>query len=366
MKFERNEIYTGLLLVVTVAILVGVILLLAAPGIFKPLRSYQIFFDNAAGVQPGAPVSLAGRKIGQVARIDSPVPKADRPARYPEYEVVITVNIDSHSFVYRNSTPRMQQNGLLGEQIIDFVGGTEDSGVADPGYKFVGQRVPDLNSALPKVLAVIEPVASTATLALSDLRKTIDNLNEVFSQESQLNGALAKLHDTANNLATLTAPNGGISTSLTNFQAFTDKLRDDHGPLMTTLNNLEKTTSQLNKDNQVEKLLGGLQDVSKRADTVARQANALLASVTPSLQQSATNFQQMTDTLKRQPWRLILPTTKKYDEPVTTTISVPPSQGGPVTYVTKQRRDGDRTQTSTQTRRHSRASQGGSTGERSD
>ena len=236
MKFERNEIYTGLLVLVTVAVLIGAILLLAVPGIFKPLRSYQIFFDNAAGLQPGAPVSLAGRKIGQVSQIDSPVPMASRPARYPEYEVVITVNIDSRTSVYRNSTPRMQQNGLLGEQIVDFVGGTEDSGVAEAGYKFVGQRVPDLNSALPKVLAVIEPVASTATLALSDLRKTIDNLNAVFSEQSELNGALAKLHVTADNLATLTAPGGGISASFTNLQAFTDKLRDDHGPLMTTLN----------------------------------------------------------------------------------------------------------------------------------
>lgn len=35
MKFERNEILTGLLVVVTLGILVGVILLLAAPGVFK-------------------------------------------------------------------------------------------------------------------------------------------------------------------------------------------------------------------------------------------------------------------------------------------------------------------------------------------
>ncbi len=335
MRLERNEITTGLLVLLTIAMLVGVILLLAVPGLFKAQRTYQIYFDNAAGLQPGAPVSLAGRKIGQVAKIDSPVPKASRPARYPDYEVVITVHIDNNASVFRNSTPRMQQNGLLGEQIIDFVGGTEDSGVADLGYKFVGVRVPDLNSALPKVLAVIEPVASTATLALVDLRKTIDSLNTVFSEQSDLRGALTKLRATADNLATLTAPGGGISNSFTNLQGFTDKLKDDHGPLMTTLDNLQKTTADLNKDNKIEKLLTNFQAVSQRADGVAKQANALLASVTPSFQASAANFEQMTDTLKRQPWRLILPTTKKYDEPTTIVTKVPPAQGGPVTYVTK-------------------------------
>ena len=60
MKFERNEISTGLLVLATVGVLVGVVLLLAAPGLFKPLNDYQMFFDNAAGVKPGAPV-LAGR-----------------------------------------------------------------------------------------------------------------------------------------------------------------------------------------------------------------------------------------------------------------------------------------------------------------
>ena len=352
MKFERNEIYTGLLVLVTVGMIVGAILLLTAPGIFHPQRRYQIFFDNAAGVEPGAPVSLAGRKIGQVARIDAPVPMANRPARYPEYEVIITVNIDRSASVYRNSTPRMQQNGLLGSQIIDFVGGTEDSGVADQNYKFVGQRVPDLNSALPKVLAVIEPVASTATLALTDLRKTIDNLNTVFSEQGQLNGALGKLRVTADNLAVLTAPGGGISTSFTNLQAFTEKLKDDHGPLMTTLENLQKTTSQINEDNKVEKLFGRLQNVTQRADAVARQVNALIASVTPSFQQSATNFQQMTDTLKRQPWRLILPTTKQYDETAKTITRVPAEQGGPVTFETRERREGGTTRANRVTRRH--------------
>ena len=151
MKFERNEITTGILVLSTVGVLLAVILFLSAPGLFHSLHSFQIFFDNAAGVKPGAPVLVAGRKIGQVAAIDSPVAKAKRPAKYPEDEVLITVNIGRDAHVYRNATARMQQNGLLGEQVIDFVGGTEDSGIAESGYHFVGERVPDLNSALPRV-----------------------------------------------------------------------------------------------------------------------------------------------------------------------------------------------------------------------
>ncbi len=315
MKFERNEISTGLLVLVTVGVLLGVVLLLAAPGLFKGLASFQIFFDNAAGLKPGAPVMVAGHQIGQVALIQAPVPKARRPAKYPEDEVLITVRVDRRSTVYRNATPRMIQNGLLGEPVIDFVGGTEESGEAQSGYTFVGERVPDLNSALPRVLAVIEPVASTAILTLGELRKTVDTLNAVFGQEGDLRAALTKLRLTADNVTNLTAPEGSLGHTLTNLQDFTNQLKSDDGPLMITLNNLEKTTGDINKDHRVDKMLANFEQTSARADNAAKQANALLTGLTPSFNETAANLVQMTDTLKRQPWRIVWPTTKKYDAP---------------------------------------------------
>ncbi len=319
MKFERNETLTGLLVISTVGLLVAVILLLSAPGFFKTQDRFQIFFDNAAGVKQGAPVLVAGSQIGQVAAIQAPVPRAQRPVKYPEDEVLLTVRINHGAVVYRNATPRMLQNGLLGEQVIDFVGGTEDSGKAPNDYQFVGERVPDINSALPRILAVIEPVASTATLTLSELRKTIDVLNSVFGETGDMNGALTKLRLTADNLTTITSPDGALSHSLNNFQDFTNQLKSDDGPLMSTLNNLQKTAASINKDNRVEKVLANLDSASAHADTAARNANTLLAGIRPSVQRTSENLAQMTDTLKRQPWRIFWPSTKKYDGPALAT-----------------------------------------------
>src|SRR5438046_10715957 len=77
MQLRRNEVLTGLLVVATLAVLTGVLVLLGAPGLFRPLVSYKINFDNAAGIKLGAPVLLAGRKIGQVAALYSPVSRDD-------------------------------------------------------------------------------------------------------------------------------------------------------------------------------------------------------------------------------------------------------------------------------------------------
>ncbi len=77
MQLRRNEILTGLLVLSTVAALTGVLILLGAPGLFKPLITYSIYLDNAAGIKLGAPVLLAGRKIGQVENLYSPVTRED-------------------------------------------------------------------------------------------------------------------------------------------------------------------------------------------------------------------------------------------------------------------------------------------------
>ncbi|MBA2432497.1 MAG: MCE family protein, partial [Chthoniobacterales bacterium] len=77
MQLRRNEIMTGVLVLATVAILTGILILLGAPGLFRPLVTYSIYFDNAAGIKLGAPVLLAGRKIGQVERLYSPVSTDD-------------------------------------------------------------------------------------------------------------------------------------------------------------------------------------------------------------------------------------------------------------------------------------------------
>src|ERR1700757_1931980 len=77
MQLQKNEIMTGLLVVGTVAVLVFVLVLLGAPGLFRPLVTYKIYVDNAAGIKQGAAVMLAGRKIGQVQKLYSPVSKEE-------------------------------------------------------------------------------------------------------------------------------------------------------------------------------------------------------------------------------------------------------------------------------------------------
>src|SRR4026208_2334101 len=192
MQLQRNEVLTGILVVATLAVLTGILVLLGAPGLFRPLTTYKIYFDNAAGIKLGAPVLLAGRKIGQVAKLYSPVSKEESeralevakslhaadpnptpaPEKPPRYEVRIDVQVDRSAQLYRDSRARMITLGLLGEVAIDFTAGPESSGRAQSGEVFAGERVPDFGESIARMLDIIGPVATEATRPLNKLKLT--------------------------------------------------------------------------------------------------------------------------------------------------------------------------------------------------
>ncbi len=302
MQLRRNEILTGVLVIGTVAVIVGTLILLGAPGLFRPLVTYKIYFDNAAGIKLGAPVMLAGRKIGQVEKLYSPVSREeDRRAQEiaaairppdatvtpaaegkPKFEVRIDVQVDRSAIVYRDAHTRLMQLGLLGEMAIDITSGTETSGRARDGEIFAGERTPDFSEAISQMLEVIKPVASEATSTMKELESTAQNLSHITDQNSELNQALTQFKTFGEHLVDITAPDGSLTQALENIQDLTEQVTQNDN-LKITLQNF-------------------------------RQASDELKSTLHSLGPVGPNLAEFSETIKQQPWRLIIPSTKKYPE----------------------------------------------------
>src|SRR5262245_17730631 len=300
MQLERNEILTGLLVIGTIGVIAFLLVLLGAPGLFRPLVTYRVYFDNAAGIKQGAVVMLAGRKIGQVQKLYLSLSRAEEkqaqeaaaaihpsepgasPSPSPRFEVRVDVQVDKSAKVYRDAKALMMQLGLLGDVAIDFTQGTEESGRAKDGERFAGERTPDLGEAAAKMLEVIKPVAAEATNTMKDLQQTADNLNKLTDQNSELNLALNQFKTFGEHLSDLTAPDSALSHSLTN---------------------IERISTSLTENDNIEVTLTNL-----------RQSSERLKVATTELQPAGENIKQFSETIKTQPWRLIWPTTKKYPE----------------------------------------------------
>src|SRR5713101_10142798 len=303
MQLQRNEIMTGLLVIGTIAVVAFILVLLGAPGLFRPLVTYKIYFDNAAAIKQGAPVMLAGRKIGQVQKLFSPVsPKEEKSAQEadaaihppqpnasptpaenkPKFEVRVEVQVDKNAKVYRDAKARLMQLGLLGDMAIDITQGTENSGRAQDGEVFAGERTPDLGDAAAKMLEVIKPVAAEATNTMKDLQQTAQNLNRLTDENSELTLALGQFKTFGTHLVDITAPDSALSLSLANIQ---------------------KISTSLSENNNIEVTLQNLRASSEKLKVTVSDLGPV-----------GQNLKEFSETVKTQPWRLIWPSTKKYPQ----------------------------------------------------
>jgi phospholipid/cholesterol/gamma-HCH transport system substrate-binding protein len=307
MQLQRNEILTGLLVLATIAVLTFILILLGAPGLFRPLVTYRIYMDNAAGIKQGAPVLLAGRKIGQVDKLYSPVSKEEAakavaaaeslhsgdpsptPADKPKYEARIDVKVDRTALVYRDARTRLITLGLLGEVAIDITQGNDSSGRASDGEIFAGERVPDFGESISKMLDIVKPVAAEATNTLKELQTTAQNLSRITDENSQLNMGLAQFRTFVENLTSLTARDSSLSIALANIEKISTDLSNNDN-IKITLQNFRESS---------DKLKGIMDDLNQLG---------------PDLKASGTNIKELTETVKTQPWRLIWPSTKKYPQ----------------------------------------------------
>jgi ABC-type transporter Mla subunit MlaD len=303
MQLQRNEIMTGLLVIGTIAVVAFILVLLGAPGLFRPLVTYKIYFDNAVGIKQGAPVMLAGRKIGQVQKLFSPVSSEEEkraeeaaaavhprepnasptPAENkPKFEVRVDVQVDKSAKVYRDARARLMQLGLLGDMAIDITQGTEGSGRAKDGEIFAGERTPDLGEAAARMLEVIKPVAAEATNTMKDLQQTAQNLNRLTDENSELTLALGQFKTFGEHLVDLTAPDSSLSHSLIN---------------------IEKISTSLTENNNIEMTLQNLRASSEKLKITVTDLGPV-----------GQNLKEFSETIKTQPWRLIWPSTKKYSQ----------------------------------------------------
>lgn len=318
MNISRTEIRTGLLVVLSLAVLVVVLIYLGAPGVFVPQHTFRIYFDNAAGIKPGAQVLLAGRRIGQVSQLYSPVPEKDRPD--PKMETLIEVKVASAAKIYQKVTVQITQPSLLGESVIDFSSGQEDSGLATDGARFLGKREPGLADAVPAVLEKIDPALIKLTATLNSLETTSDNLARLTADGADLPNAFGEFKEFGKNLNDISSYGGPLRNSLQNIEKLTSDdgklgqslthlatLTGPGGSLSNTLKNTEKFTADLAGNKDIAATLRNFRETSENLDRT-------LTGVGQQFSNIGSNLEQGTDTLKRQPWRLIWPTTKKYPD----------------------------------------------------
>jgi len=115
-EIQWSQLRVGALVLVAMAILVGLILLMSGSsgGPFARKLILRSYFENAAGVKDGAPVTLEGVTIGNVIHVRVV------PARNPTpVEVTMQVGHEWLPKLHVDSTASIDQAGVLGDSYVD-------------------------------------------------------------------------------------------------------------------------------------------------------------------------------------------------------------------------------------------------------
>ena len=249
---------------------------------FNPSLPYLLLFTaSVRGLRPDAPVEFRGIRVGSVDGVAFKYFPGD-----PEHRVPVLIKIDPAVLADQPGGDPAAAKEFIAQSVANGLRATLKSASLLTGQLFV-----ELDFQKDAPLATIASIGGYDVLptvpasgldelqekagALLDkfkalpIEKTIDNANE----------ALAGVKGAAANLDKLT----GAGSSL-------DK----------TLRNAEKVTGELSGNKDIGETLHNLRTASEE------------------LKATGANLTEATDTVKHQPWRLVWPSTKKYEGASTT------------------------------------------------
>jgi len=277
-EIEWSQLRVGSLVLAAMAVLVGLILLMtsASGGLFARKLTLRCYFENAAGLKNGAPVTLEGVTIGNVTRIRVV------PERAPNsVEATMRVGGEFLNGVHTDSTATIAQAGVLGDSYIDI-------NSAHAHGPTPGKNAELKATGSPSITDVIrtsnDSVAEIHTLT-TKLETLIDNLNSGQGMMGQLvtNREMGqKFVSVANNLELITrsmAEGKGSLGKLVNDDALYNKANsavDKLDRITTALDAGQGSMGKLLKDDSVYNNLNAtLKSTNQLVDTINSGHGAL-------------------------------------------------------------------------------------------
>lgn len=247
MKLAKKEFIIGLCVIVSIVILYFGIEYLKGVNLFKPANYYVAHYENVAGLELAAPVTIDGYKVGQVRDIRF---NYEKPG---DVEVVLALNKNLR--VPEDSYATLASTLLSGAYVEIKLGKSQK--LIEIGGDIGTRHVPDLMASvsdelLPSVMEVIPRIDTllynlnllVANPALTQSINRLDGISDnLLTSSMSLNGTLKRdiplVMRNANfamqNLDTISVNLAELSCQLKNL------------PLSATIDNVNAVTANLTK-----------------------------------------------------------------------------------------------------------------------
>ncbi len=324
------EVKVGLLILTAVALLTGFILVMGGIN-FEPTYELIVGFDNPGGLQSGAPVKIAGVKVGKVTQMRF------NPQTGPDQALVL-----SHIEVEKQYQPRIHDNavfyittqGVLGEQFLAIDPGSSDRPTLEDGAVVRGLDPPRLD----RLIAESYDLLHTTVNAMRENRPQIAELFDGMTKTLKGTGTFFernqdKLDQVADNVVKMSdegvvaieharqkyVDNPAIDRILVNVEQVTSAGARDLPPLLSqgrsTLSGVDKIVTTFSSDEELARFRAMLDDVhatTKEARAAVADARVIAAHIRRGRgsvgalvmdEQLFDDLQELARDLKHNPWK---------------------------------------------------------------
>jgi phospholipid/cholesterol/gamma-HCH transport system substrate-binding protein len=270
-EIQWSQLRVGALVLAATAVLVVLIFLMSGStgGVFAKKVALRCYFQNAAGVKNGAPVTLEGVTIGNVIRVHVVPDRNPTPV-----EVTMQVGREYLRDLHVDSTASIAQAGVLGDSYVD-IDSTSASG--PPPENNAELRT----SGSPSIQDVIR-TSQVSIEEIQSLTKKVETLVDSLNSKRGVAGQFINDPVMAKKFVTITDDLQSITSSIAQGKGSIGKLINDD-TLYTRANaavdNLNKISSDLNEGKGSAGKLLKDDTLYNNLNTAVTNANQLVAEI---------------------------------------------------------------------------------------
>ena len=328
------EVKVGMLILVAIGILTGFVILMGGMSC-QPTYKLYVDFDNPGGIQPGAPVRIAGVTVGKIKDLQfrGGIPSTDGK-RTALVRLTISVENRFRDAVRDNAVFYVTSQGVLGEQFLAIDPGSQDRPSLAEGSTVRGLDPPRLDMLLAESYELLHSTITAMRENKKQIQEMFDGLHSTLTGTGSFfdkNGE--RLDRIAQNIETITNESNElikavreqyvdspqIARIMNNIDHATAAISRDSEPLLRdareTLANVNRVSATVGAPGEQEKIRRTITDVAEiasRAKQAAADAQVILAHVKKGEgsvgalvmdEQVYDDLQEMVRDLKHNPWK---------------------------------------------------------------
>jgi len=316
MKYKREEIKAGFVVVAALLIFSAMVILIGGSKFWEKLDIYHIRFSAIGGLEKGAFIRLGGFRVGQVLGI------AIAPDDVSRIEV--TIGVKPRTPICRGAVASVRTLGLVGDYYVLL---TQKPGANQP-------LPPESLIPSREMMEIGDLLAQAAELSHTlnaSVEQVAAGVNQILSQENithvrtSLQGLSRLMAEGEKSLSTITVDLSNVlrklNAMMANLDSFVLENRNNvQGAILAIRNAAERldtlsvTLNQTLVENKedLRSTIATLKEDSQKAGQLMDNLDGRVTVTGDYLEETMTNLMEISENLrllssqlKRQPWRLI-------------------------------------------------------------